>query len=185
MSVLFTAKFRETMYDNMWSYINLDMINEMLNIKTSTIKGVDNEKFTTKHINTICYKTGENDSGHYVFVDRNKEASSTYEKGLLRRELDDGVCHGASMIYALHSYQMIPEDMFPLIDYPKTTKEYKQNYRSILEFYIYLIETGLWDEALSKFFYNDVEWIVVDGKETTKQTVKSLQTLTEYVKRFQ
>ncbi len=178
--VIFTAKFRDTMYENMWSYINPEMIAYMFNLKTSTIKGVENDHFTAKHKNTICYKIGEEDSGHYVYVNDEKEAFSTYEKGLLRRDADDGVCHGASMIYALHANRMIPEDQFILIDYPKTVQQYRENYKSILNFYIYMIESGLWDKALSRFFYNDVDWI----NGTTKQTVKSLQTLREYIKRF-
>lgn len=182
--IIFTAKFRETMYDNMWQYINPTMISDMLCLKTSTIKGVDNEKFTNKHKNTICYKMDPDQSGHYVFVDENKKAFSTYEKELLRRESDDGVCHGAAMIYALHNQKRIPADQFVLIDYPKTSEEYKSNYKSILELYIYLITSGLWDDALSKNFYDDVNWIKVDGKNTTIQTKKSLETLMEYIKRF-
>ena len=182
--VIFTAEFRKIMYDNMWGFINPKMIEEMLNLKTTTIKGVENEKFTNKHKNTICYKTDPNEAGHYVFVNENKQAFSTYEKELLRRESDDGVCHGAAMIYALHDKKIISDDQFVLIDYPKTTEEYKQNYKSILEFYIYLITSGLWDQALYNNFYNDVEPIEEDGKETTEETVTSLKTLQEYIKRF-
>lgn len=182
-NIIFTKKFRDTMYENMWTYINPDMITDMLGIKTTSIKGVENEKFTEKHKNTICFKTGE-DSGHYVFVNNNKEAFSTYEKELLKREADDGVCHGASMIYALHANHSIPDDLFILKDYPKTPGEFKQNYKSLLNFYIYLITSGLWDKALEKFFYNDVDWVVANGKITTKQTIKSLETLKEYVTRF-
>jgi hypothetical protein len=182
--IIFTEKFRNIMYNNMWSYINPDMINDMLNLKVSEIKGVENEKFTQKHKNTICYKTAQDEAGHYVYVNKNMEAFSTYEKELLRREIDDGVCHGASMIYALNDNHLIPNNWFVLIDYPKNIEDHKQNYKSILNLYIYLITSGLWDKALHKFFYNDVDWIVLDGKNTTKQTVKSLETLKEYIKRF-
>lgn len=182
--VIFTAKFRQIMYDNMWQFINPKMIKEMLNLKTTTIKGVENEKFTNRHKNTICYKSEPDEGGHYVFINENKEAFSTYEKELLRRESDDGVCHAAAMIYALHGKKMIPDDQFILIDYPKTVEEYKQNYKSILEFYIYLITSDLWDQALYNNFYNDVKRMEKDGKMTTKQTITSLKTLQEYIKRF-
>jgi hypothetical protein len=182
--VIFTAKFRDSMYKNMWSYINPDMISDMLKLKTSTIEGVENEKFTKRHINTICYKYEESGAGHYVFVNENKEAFSTYEKELLRRDTDDGVCHGASMIYAAHAFHLIPDNKFVLKDYPKTIKDFKDNYKNILEFYIYLIVSGLWDRALEKFFYNELNWIKIGNKITTKQTQKSLETLQEYIKRF-
>ena len=71
--VVFTAKFRETMYNNMWTFINPDMISDMLKLKTSTIEGVENENFTKKHINTICYKYEEHGAGHYVFVNEIKK----------------------------------------------------------------------------------------------------------------
>jgi hypothetical protein len=169
----------------MWTFINPDMIEYMLGIKTSTIKGVDNEKFTKKHINTICYKYEDDGSGHYVFVDEKKQPYSTYEKELLRRESDDGVCHGASMIYASHAMHIIPNDQFILIDHPKTLSEFRNNYKSILNFYIYLITSGLWDKALERFFYNDVKWIQKDGKMTTVETQKSLETLQDYIRRFE
>jgi hypothetical protein len=60
---------------------------------------------------------------------------------------------------------------------------FRYNYKTILNVYIYLIESGIWDEALEKYFYYDVHWIEPERK-TTVETQKSLETLKEYIKRF-
>jgi len=178
---ILTQQFRNTMYDNMWTFMNPGMIKSMINVKTSEMDDVNDDNFENFHKNTICFK-GDIDEGHYVFVDKNLNYFGSYEKELLSREEDDGICHGAAIAYALHSKARTKRDRekFELIDHPQNSDEYRHNYKTILNVYIYLIESKKWDKALEKHFYNDVHWI---GKTTT-ETQKSLQTLKEYIKRF-
>jgi len=67
-------------------------------------------------------------------------------------------------------------------DNPNNLDAFRHNYKKILQVYIILIESGKWDEALEKFFYDDVHWKT--GQQTTKETENAYKTLTEYIKRF-
>jgi hypothetical protein len=172
----------EIMYQNMWQFINPDMISYILRINVSFQKDIDNDVFKTRHKNTICFK-GDEDEGHYVFVDDNLNAYGTYEKNLLYRVEDDGVCHGAAISYALYFLKNRLEFRLLNDPSPKDMDAYRYNYKTILNVYIYLIESGEWDKALENYFYKDVHWIEPDRK-TTVETQKALETLKEYIKRF-
>jgi hypothetical protein len=188
--IILTNDFRDNMYDNMWTFMNLDMINYIFNngtsngfvqIDTETIRGINNDNFTQRYANTITYKTGNRGAGHYVYVDNNLVGHSTYEDNLLTRPEDDGICHGAAMIYAL---QNNGSRLFTLISNPRNRDERKENYKTILEFYIYLIESGMWDKALEEYFYGDVTWITVNRKRTTQESQIALSMLQNYIDRF-
>ena len=171
-----TNSFRDIMYDNMWQFMNLDVIQSMFpGIPTSTILGIDNDNFKKINKNTICFNEPlvADESGHYVFVDSKLKAHSTYEDNILLRDEDDGICHGAAMIYACYYYKIIP---FTLISNPSTIDEYKYNYKMILTFYIFIIESGLWKKAMDENFYNE--------NKNGNHIKKSLKTLKNYIKRY-
>lgn len=186
-TIRYTAQFRDTMYANMWQFFNADMVQTMYpSIKVSTICGVENVAFTRAHYGTLCFKEPEDEgeTGHYVYVTRKGEAQSTYELGLLLRSSDDGVCHGASLIYALKGYNHPDGRMFDLVAHPdpKDVEANANNYRTILELYMYLIESGKWDRALKRNFYTEVHWI--DGERKTRETQKAYRALKAYIERF-
>ena len=179
---LFTNDFMDTMYKNMWTFMNPDMIAEMFNIKITEKANVDDDNWTNEYKNSICFK-GPEDEGHYVYVDKNKNAYGTYESNLLINEADDGICHGAAMIFAGLGRPHV-DDLIPLPDIPDSEKKnfimiYLKNYLTILEFYKWLIVSGKWDDALRKNFYYDVTWI--NGDKTTKETKASLKMLEKYI----
>lgn len=192
--VIFTQDFMDTMYDNMWTFMNPNMINHMFGFKISYQKDINNDIFTDDHKNTICFK-GDPDGGHYVFVDDVKinvkikrknyttyKHHGTYESKLLARDTDDGICHGAAIAFALNFIKG-RADMF-LKEFPTTVEDYKHNYKTILTVYIEIIENGKWDKALRANFYKDVKWIKRNKKNTTKETQEALKTLKTYIKRF-
>jgi len=78
---IFTAEFRDKMYKNMWQFINPDVIKYIFNFKMSTKADINEENFTKKYENTICFK-GTPKEGHYVFVGKDLKAYGTYERGL-------------------------------------------------------------------------------------------------------
>lgn len=186
-TIRYTAQFRDTMYDNMWQFFNTDMIETMYpSIRVSTICGVENDAYTRAHYNTLCFKEPEEEdaSGHYVYVTKEGEAQSTYELNLLLRPSDDGVCHGASLIYALKGYQHPDGRMFDLVAHPdpRDVATNASNYRTILELYLHLIESGKWDRALKSNFYSEVHWI--SKGRTTRETQTARRTLKAYIRRF-
>ena len=186
--VTFEPKFRKTMYDNMWNFMNTDMIKSMYGFKISYQRD-DNDIFTDDHKNTICFKgdpdpsdPDNDDGGHYVFVDGNLIAHGSYESELLAYDSDDGICHGVAIAFALNFIKG-RADMF-LKEFPTTVEDYKYNYKTILTVYIEIIENGKWDKALLANFYGDVKWIKRNKKNTTKETQTALRTLKAYIKRF-
>lgn len=182
-NIRFTDKFRKVMYSNMWNYFNLDMIKSFYpSLKTSTIKGIENDNFTQSHKNTICFKD-DGSCGHYVYVNNENIALSTFETNLLKNESDGGVCHAAALIYALECNNHKDSKKFHLIPNPKSNDEFKHNYKTILEFYIFLIESGKWDRAMKKNFYEDVTWI--KNEKTTQETQNAIHELKNYIKRFE
>lgn len=182
-----STKFMETMYDNMWSYMNGDMIKSLTGENITTLKNAGSFKFSEKHKDTICFK-GAIDSGHYVYVEddgQRLQGYGTYECDLISGG-DDGICHGAALAYFFNNRSLVPE--YSLIIKPKTDAQFKKNYKNILQVYIDIISDGRWDDALYKFFYNDVDWVTVKingvNKKTTKQTLIALKTLNAYIKKF-
>jgi hypothetical protein len=171
---LFTEEFVQVMKTNMWTYMNPEIIHTMFPmIKTTYMCGLLNDCYTPAHKNTVCFKiiTDEDREaepnynckrpitnceiidGHYTYVDNQKVAHSTYEEGLIYKK-DDGVCHGAAMIYALNAnkYKLHDYAQPTLISNPKSPKQFRANYRAIMQHYIWLIETGLWNAALRMHF---------------------------------
>ena len=168
----------------MWQFINPDIIEYIFKFKMSTKDDINDDNFTEEYKNTICFK-GTPEEGHYVFVGKDLKAYGTYESDLLFRPEDDGVCHGAAIAYAL--YFLSQNHNFKFFEKPAKDDldSFRYNYKKILQVYIILIESGNWDDALAKFFYNDVIWKKgTNGKYTTKQTETAHRILTEYIKRF-
>ena len=106
--VTFEPKFMKTMYDNMWNFMNTDMIKSMYGFKISYQRDIDNDIFKDDHKNTICFKgdpdpsdPDNDDGGHYVFVDENLIPHGSYESELLLYDSDDGICHGVAIAFAL------------------------------------------------------------------------------------
>jgi hypothetical protein len=188
LKCILTAKFRKTLYDNMWGFMNLDVIQSLMtsmgcNINYTTHPNIHDDNFNKIHKNSICFK-GTYENGHYVYVDNKREAYGSYEKGILSRDDDDGICHGVAMIYALAKNGCILEETFTLIDYPKNDNEFRQNYKTILNFYIFIIQKGFWDIAMENNFYEDINWVKNKNKITSEQSIKSLIALKEYIPRF-
>lgn len=183
--IIFTKKFRDDMYKNMWQFMNTDMMENIFNQMNKKIKitkkaDIEDDDFTKKFANSICFK-GHEDEGHYVYVDENKIAYGTYENNLLARDQDDGVCHGVALIFALG--ESGSKGKFPLVITPNKQKDdYKNNYISILSLYKWLIEQGYWDKALKDNFYNDVTWD--EEFKTILETKKSLKILNKYINRL-
>jgi hypothetical protein len=185
--VIFKAQFMDTMYKNMWQFINPDMITHMFpQVKITYKNRVDDDKFTKSFKDSLCFK-GPEDEGHYVYITdklmsdgKTYDYHGTYEDDLLTREEDDGVCHGVAIIFALHE----EKGRFPInIQQGRTKAENKRNYISILKLYQWLIESGLWDKALEDNFYDDVDWINDPnfGIPTTLQTIKAKDALKKYI----
>jgi hypothetical protein len=185
LQIILVKKFRDDMYKNMWSYMNPDMMKHIFkqlnkNLKITYKDDIEDDDFTKKFANSICFK-GDEDEGHYVYVDKDKTAYGSYENDLLTRETDDGICHGVALIFALGEND--ENKKFPLVIKPnKSRDDNKNNYISILSLYKWLIEEGYWDKALKDNFYNDVDWI--ENEKTTKQSQKSLEILNAYINRL-
>jgi len=163
-------QFIDTMVKNMWDFINPDMIHYMIGAKIKYKETIADNRFTPSFRNTICYKGSEN-SGHYVYVDNNLIANGTWENDLIYLDVDDGICHGAAMAYYCNANNILGGD-FTLRNNPRI-----QNYKSIMRLYINLIDTGLWDQALSIYFPDKVKW----EKGTTKQTKKAYECLIDWM----
>lgn len=177
---LFEQKFVDKMFKYMWSYVNKDMIKSMFKNKINnygltfkTKKDINDDNWIEGYRNTITFKGNINTGGHWVFVDDQLNAHSTYEKMLLYDD-DDGTCHGAAMIYAFR-YNV---SKFPLVDFPSSKRDYLTNYRSLISFYKWLITSGKWDKALKIYFPNEVEWI---NDTTSKESQKALKYLNQFL----
>ena len=182
--VIFNLPFREGIYSNMWQFMSPNMIKEIFKLdnrklKLSSKDRIGDSNYPPSFKNTLCFKGDPDQGGHYVYIDKNLVHHGTYEDKLLTRREDDGVCHGAAIIYALGENE--DGGRFPLIPYPQTREDKLTNYKSIIEVYIWLIETGYWDKALKKKFYKDVTWIGPKEK-TTEETQESLVLLKDYLK---
>ena len=185
MDLCFSEHFRDIMYENMWSFMNPDMIKHIFSqikvkIRITYKSDVNDDDFRNKLFHkTICFK-GNINEGHYVYVQNSKNVYGTYENDLLYNDSDDGVCHSIAMIFALLKLKKIMN--FPIILNPVKISEFRHNYRTIVNFYIWLIKTGYWDNALKDNFYHDVTW--VDKGKTTRETKTALKTLVKYLKKL-
>ena len=171
-----TVAFVDTMYENMWKFVNLDTIKFILKkagCKTKITHKDDvwnDDSWTDEFYNSICQK-GPEEEGHYVYVNKVGKVLGTYE-GKMIDSGDDGICHGAAMAAALNDcgHNIGPLKMNP------TPEEKTTNYKTIMNLYKYIIKQGWWNEAIRTFFYDEVHW--VDKEETTsKETNIALKTL--------
>lgn len=182
--IIFSAKFMSTMYDNMWQFMNPDMIQHIfaqlgLPLRLTKKARVTDDKWKHGFEDSICFK-GPASGGHYVYVDNSLQHHGTYEDKILTREEDDGVCHGVAIIYGLHE----ENGKFPLVTIPvehRTREDYRKNYISILSLYLWLIQSGLWDNAMFDNFYNDVTWIMVNNRRTSIESQRAELTLINYI----
>ena len=129
---ILTAKFRGDMYRHMWSWINPDTIQQMLQrvsgqgvqiSRTGNVEDFDGEGETgwpASFKDSICFK-GPEDEGHYVYVSPHASHGriapaalgidgvlspvfGSYENEILVRDDDDGICHGVAMCAWLKSH---------------------------------------------------------------------------------
>jgi hypothetical protein len=166
-------EYMTTMYDNMWTFMNLDMITSVLSQAGCEVRGthvddIDDEESLKdpSFWGTICQK-GDEDAGHYVYIDRTGQVWGTYEMNLTD-DRDDGMCHGAAIAAALSDCGV---GVGPLYPEPNAAQK-KKNYQTIRDTYITIIENHWWDRALHRFFYNDVTW--------NKNETKTRETATAY-----
>jgi hypothetical protein len=171
-----TVEFVDTMYENMWKFVNLDTIKFILKkagCKTKVTHKDDvwnDDSWTKEFYNSICQK-GPDNEGHYVYVNSVGEVLGTYE-GQMIDSGDDGICHGAALSAALNDcgHSIGPLKMNP------NPEEKATNYRTIMNCYKYIIKQGWWNDAIRTFFYDEVNWL--DKDETkTKETNIALKTL--------
>lgn len=198
-TISFGLMFRDIMFDNMWAYINTDVISTILKemgiaVKANmTKKYIDfsNEYVTDSRLrNSICYSNFNPEEGHYYYVDNNLKKHGTFESKLLTRDEDNGVCHSAAIIYAIMYNKKESSPAFSIVDVNTNDKHVqKRNYISILQLYEYLIESGIWDMALLTHFgnsFNKDDFIQMEGGGyTTVQTQSALRALKIYIKYLQ
>jgi hypothetical protein len=150
---LMSEEFVNGMYENMWQFINPDVILFILTkagcpTKTSRQKDMNDNVFKIRHRDTICFK-GSPTEGHYVYVSPDGCVTGTYENDLICSK-DDGICHGGALAAALINcgYNIVGS----IIKNPRTLAEKKVNYRTIMNTYLYIINQGWWDEAIRIYF---------------------------------
>ena len=170
-----TLEFVDTMYKNMWKFVNLDTIKTIMDladckIKMTHKKLVENDSWNKSFYKSICQK-GTESEGHYVFIDAVGNVTGTYE-GKMIDAGDDGICHGAAMAAALNycGHNVGPLTMNPNEE-QKTT-----NYRTIINCYKFIIKKGWWNEALRAHFFDEVTWLNAN-ESVTKETNIALETL--------
>jgi hypothetical protein len=184
-----TSDFTDTLYTNMWQFMNPSLLKDIMasygcRMTVKRRKGVspNGKVFPVSQRNSLChesYGAGPDAEGHYYYIDKDGKAHGTYEDNLILKDIDDGICHGAALIYSLKACGL---DLPDLISDPTNDKDLDHNYFTILSIYIDIIERGYWDKALKKHFENDSE-LTWDG-DTTLQTRLALGTLKSYIKRF-
>ena len=176
---LMSQEFVDTMRENMWQFINPDTIIFVLeaagcSTTTSIQKNINSNIFTEQHKNTICFK-GDLEEGHYVYICPKGRVTGTYENDLLCSE-DDGICHGAALAAALNQCGY---DMGRIVKNPKSIKGKKTNYRTIMNTYLFIINQGWWDKALSRNFGKEVHWNRAMG--SYKETLEAKNILTDFL----
>lgn len=149
---LMSEEFVNGMYENMWQFINPDVILFILkkagcSTKTSRQKDINDNVFKPRHRDTICFK-GSPTEGHYVYVSSEGCVTGTYENDLICTK-DDGICHGGALAAALTNCGY---NIGPIIKNPRTLAEKKTNYRTIMNTYLFIIHQGWWDEAVRTYF---------------------------------
>jgi len=211
---IFTDGFRRQLYGKMWQFMNPKMMHTMFPKMTlTTTPGVEDfdghggTGWPRAYYKTMCFKGDRNAGGHYVYVDNTGDALGSYEKGLLIREEDDGICHGAALCFwrfyqegAKEFNLQVNPATFP---YQKGNPQasdrleaFKHNYRTVLKLYVDLIETGKWDQALWQVWHTDVNSPITvrentdvhgraaTGRWTFQETVDSLAHIKQYLGRF-
>jgi len=190
-----TQEFVDTMYENMWQFINGDTIKFVLNqagckyIKFKTTEGLNdyNDGWPKKFWNSIVMK-GPPEEGHYVFIDGKGDVWGTYEGKMIDYgddwdDADDGICHGAALAAALND---CGKGVGPLFNNPNV-KQRRTNYTTILKTYKYIIDELWWNKALYNYFYGEITW---DGDNNNdknnylynEQTRTAWYTLNDYIK---
>ena len=184
-----TQEFVDTMYENMWQFINKDTILFVLNkagcgrIKFKTTEGMNdyNDGWPRKFWNCIVMK-GPPEEGHYVFVDSEGNVYGTYEGNMID-DGDDGICHGAALAAALNDCGM---GVGPLFNNPDPDQR-RTNYITILKTYKYIIDKLWWNKALRRYFYGEINWDGDDNSDKNnylynEQTRTSWNTLNDYIR---
>jgi len=186
----FSRHFIREMRNNMWEYINMQVLKFILQkmglpkkVKFVACAATDRTK-ALKEKNALHYEnldseeekytryridrdipTGENLGGHYYYSDNTGSVWGSYEREILNNG-DDGICHGVASIYTLMGnglnegvYISPSNERFPFKFYINSKESrYKrgraENYINILKFYLFLLESGLWELAMENYFYS-------------------------------
>ena len=75
------------MYDNMWIFINPDVLMHMFpNLQFSYMNNIWEENIPPEYSGTICFK-GDIEDGHYIYVSKFKDTSKPNFKGKFKIEL--------------------------------------------------------------------------------------------------
>ncbi len=190
---LLPADFVSIMASNMWSFMNKDTIEYILNkagcntIKYTTKDDINNDIWPREYWNTICFK-GEAEEGHYVYVDNTGFAWGTYECKVTYKK-DDGICHGFALTAALKSCGHPVPDL--LKSYYGNPLKRKEAYKLIMTTYKYIIENGWWDAAILRYFRSGV--VKLNPREISSlpphmnniKTVQSVASLNELNRWFE
>lgn len=135
--------FSQHMYDNMWSHINPEVMEDMYpGLQTFTKQDILDDIFKQKHHGQICFKGDPVRGGHYCFIDPEKGPVGTYECNLLK-DKDDGMCHGAALAYYIDR-QLIDAGKPPrysLIRDPQSDDDFIFNYKQIFTLYDKILST--------------------------------------------
>ena len=170
----FSENFRKNMYNFMWQYFNLEVIQDIFyTLGSKEELNIQKYEGIIKFKKSICFK-GDDKDGHYFYVDKNLKVHGTFESNLLNYETDDGVCHSIAIIYALKDYLPKYGKLFKITVNPQTKEQYKNNYLNILNFYKWLIESKIWDYVIKYHFPN----------ETVGKCKKALEFIKEEINKF-
>jgi hypothetical protein len=180
---LMSQYFVDNMRLNMWQFINPDTIKFVLDeagcdVGTSKHSKVNDDEFVKDiHKKTICFK-GSRTKGHYVYVCPRGRVTGTYENNLICSG-DDGICHGAALAAALKGCE--EHNIGPIYKNPgDDVNKVKENYKTIMNTYLYIINKGWWDKALTRYFHSELKWN--SPKKTYKETIKAKELLNEFLK---
>jgi len=149
-----SQEFVDNMYDNMWKYMNPDVIKNIfknggVKIKLSFKPVLQDYNYKQKKFhNSICFKGDADNGGHYNYVDKKGEDFGTYEDDIIS-DKDDGMCHGAAMYYAwkdkrgkMHKFKNPAENVADLVN----------NYTRILKFYHKILKNKWFEQSVAQEF---------------------------------
>ena len=170
--------FVDNMYEYMWQFINVDTIKAILN-NTKCNTAVITRKLTNYYDPTKIMTVGNtiifediigSDEGHYIYADQYGRQHGTYENQLID-ENDDGICHGAAIYYALSNCGY---NLGNIYENPSNEWEKMQNYISILNTYLFIIDNLNWDNIVRRYFSSEYNTTYT---QSARQLIADLMTM--------